>query len=145
MAEIEKKKVSELTEETNPSGFWLFGYKELANGARQSVKVLFNKLLDVITDAASNLQLERRISLAMEGTRQAMLFGEETTIYKVDSDNISKLEISIDGENTFEDIPLDSSNVSVTIPAKTKAVFRLTQVGVGSEMFIYLYAKVKAQ
>lgn len=145
MAEIEKKKVSELTEEENPSGFWLFGYKELANGARQSVKVLFDKLLTAITDIAANLQLERRIVLTMENGVQKMYFGEETTIYKADIENVSKLEVSVDGEESFTEIFLDSENTAIVVPARTIAVFKAIRGGVDTEMFIYLYAKAKVR
>lgn len=144
MAEIEKKKVSELTEESNPVGFWIFGYKELANGARQSVRVLFDKLLNAIADMATNLQLERRIALTMENEIQKMYFGEETTIYKVDSENVSKLEISVDGGSSFSDISL-TQDADIVIPLRSKAVFRVTRTGVDTEMFIYLYAKAKVQ
>lgn len=144
MAEIEKKKVSELTEESNPVGFWIFGYKELANGARQSARVLFDKLLSAITDVAANLQLERRIALTMENEIQKMYFGEETTIYKVDSENVSKLEISVDGGSSFSDISL-TQDADIVIPLRSKALFRATRSGVNTEMFIYLYAKAKVQ
>ena len=145
MAEIEKKKVSELTEETNPSGFWIFGYKELANGAKQSVKVLFDRLLDVIYNVANGLMLERRISLVLQNEEQRMLFGEATRIYGADVENVSKLEVSIDGEATYTEIPLDGSEIDFTIPAKTKATFRVSRQSDDIDMFIYLYAKVIVQ
>ena len=143
MAEIEKKKVSELPEGNNPFGFWMFGYKELANGAKQSVRVLFDSLLEVIYNIAANLQLERRLPMTLEKGEQRILFGEQTTIYALDVANISKFEISIDGEQTFEEIPIDGSEINFVIPAKTIATFRLTQQEIDTEMFIYLYAKAK--
>lgn len=145
MAEIEKKKVSELTEETNPSGFWLFGYKDLANGAKQSVKVLFDKLLGAITDVAADLQLERRIALSMENEIQNVFFGEETTVYKIDHENVNELEISLDGGSSFTQLSLDGERMDVVIPAKTKVTFRATATSVDVEKFIYLYAKAKVQ
>lgn len=45
--EIKKKKVSEMTEETNTEGFWLFGYNENRPIEDRSVKFAFDKITSV--------------------------------------------------------------------------------------------------
>lgn len=92
--EINKIKVSDLPEEKNPQGFWIFGYK-VKSGVSTSVKVLWDKLLTVVEDAAKAIQLERRIAVAFERQEQLIPIAEVMTITKIVARNITKLEYRI--------------------------------------------------
>ena len=99
----------------------------------------------VNTDTKTPEPIYRRISIEMQSNEQKIPLGEETTIYNVWAVNANKLEVSIDGGSTFDEIPLDGSSISYVIPEKTVAVFRAEQQTVDTDMSLYIYAKAKVQ
>lgn len=91
MAEINKIKVSNLPEEFDGKGFWLFGSKKVGS-EHISRRFSFDELKKVVEKAAESIQLERRIAVVFESSEQLIPISEAMTIYSFKSRNINKLE-----------------------------------------------------
>lgn len=149
--DIEIKRVSELNEIDDPSGFWIFGSKTDGNGFVSSVRYSFDKLAEYVINAAQEMQLERRIALTMERLEQVIPIGEDMTIYKVLAKNVKKLELKANTPEVevWTEIPVDGSLVGIELASKDRDgalasyLFKVTPVSTLERSSVYLQAKVK--
>jgi len=124
--------LSQLPEIDDPAGFLIFGSKE-ADGRLISGYYRFEGLADY----ARNLQLERRIQLAMETSETEMYIGETMEVYEVKGYNAGKVLIAYNDElfDTDEDMP-------VTLPADTIVRFMVTSELTDAKRYLYLKARI---
>lgn len=100
MAEINKIRVSQLEPETDGTGFWIFGTKEIGS-EHISRKFSFDELKKVVEKAAESIQLERRIAIVFEGdTEQLVPIGERMKVEKLISRNIATMQYKENQEGT---------------------------------------------
>ncbi|MDU1889531.1 MAG: hypothetical protein E6767_02470 [Dysgonomonas sp.] len=116
-----------------PSGFWVFVSRE-DNGVMTSGRYLF----DDLEKFARQMQLERRISITMETDDHEIFVGEEMTIYKVESKNISSFSINGKQIENFNTKPLDEK-----LEKGTVAKFHITRPLTDSTAYLFVFAKAK--
>ena len=141
MAEINKIRVSELKTEENGNGYWLFGYRDVG-GKQESRKFSFDKLTEIVKQAAESIQLERRIAVVFERSQQLVPIGEKMTINKVVAKNITSLKYKLnDGRDNLIEIPLNvdlPKNQQIVLDGKLDVVLDITNPseGVGSGNYV---------
>lgn len=123
----------EITEEKK-GDYWVFASVESKNGVYESRKY---NLAKYINEANNLLQLERRIALTMERTTHTMFIGEEMTIYKIETHNVSKLTIN------GKAIDLSLSKHTVAIAPKSAVKFEIERADTDPTGYIFIYAKAK--
>jgi hypothetical protein len=100
---------------------------------------ILNQVNEIVTEAAKNLQLQRRIQLTMERTTQDLFFDEEMTIYRVGGNNVASMTVTIG--DTATPIALDT-DVEVLIPAGSIAIFSIVKQLTDPTAYLYIRAKV---
>lgn len=115
--------------------YWVFASTEDKDGVFESGRY---NLAKYINEANNYLQLERRISLTMERATHTMFIGEEMTIYKIETHNISKLIINND------EIDLSRFN-PITITPKSLVTFDINRITETEPIgYLFIYAKAKS-
>jgi len=128
--------LSQLQEISDPSGFWIFGSRRNEDGVFESGRYEFDKLADY----ARKLQLERRISLAMETEDIEMFIGEEMTIYKIVAKNVKDLVI-----NNSEIAEADYKELDIPMEEGSVMNIHLARSGVDPKAYLFIYAKAKME
>lgn len=133
---LDPVQLSHLETIDDPSAFWIFGSKEEADGSLRSGKYQFDKLADY----ARRLQLERRISLTMETQQTEMLIGEDMTIYKIDTLNVSTI--------TIGDIKVskpDGKILNINIKKGSLVKFVVESLTSDATVYLFIHAKAKLE
>ncbi|MBK5721835.1 hypothetical protein JGH11_13225 [Dysgonomonas sp. Marseille-P4677] len=120
----------------DPSGFWIFGSKSEGDGTLTSGKYLFDKLAEY----ARNLQLERRIALTMENKEMRMFIGEEMTIYKIDTLNVSSLSIDVESFSKP-----DNQILNKKVEKGSLVKFSIEYQTTDPTAYLFIYAKAKLE
>lgn len=99
--------------------------------------------IEQIENIVSMVQYERRLNFTVQSELHTMLISEPMTIYKADYTGLDKLEISTDNGATWQTLALGTTNIN--IDSRKIITFRFTYSSLGTEAYIYLFAKVKTQ
>ena len=129
-------KVSELPLLENASDFWIFVSKQTDKGGVESAKVAFSKLADAV-------KLERRFGWRLENSQFDVQIPEDVTIYKLVANNISTLEYSTDGRQTWKSIAVGNGILNLSFQAATIVYFRITKPTVETVAYLTLFARTK--
>jgi len=115
------------------------------DGIQEMLDGFTKKVVEIVTEAAKNVQFERRIAIVMETNETVMPIGEPMIIYKATAKNVSKLEVKANDSTVTQwmEVPLDTEteiDISATVP--TDALVRITRTTIENISTIYLFTRV---
>ncbi|WP_165027275.1 hypothetical protein [Dysgonomonas sp. ZJ279] len=111
----------------------------IVNNALTEVDRVVDDALQKLEDAAATLQLQRRISFAMEDTTMQMFFSEGMIISKIAAVNVDRLELIIDN---VSQVVVVNSDINVSIAANSIVTFFVNRQTIDIQAFLYLYGKL---
>ncbi|WP_165025670.1 hypothetical protein [Dysgonomonas sp. ZJ279] len=107
--------------------------------ALTEVNRVVGEALKKLENAASSLQLERRISFGMEDNTMSMFFAEALTIYKIAGINVNTLDLVIN--NVSQSVAVNQT-IDFKIPANALVTFSVTRQTIDNDLFLYLFGKI---